>query len=1037
MGRRLALLIATYEYQDTALRRLTAPAHDADALAEVLRDPDIAGFEVTTLINQPHHRVGEAIGDFYRDRRRDDLTLLYFTGHGLKDDDGRLYLAMANTRRDSLIFTALAAEQVDQAMESCVSRQKVLILDCCYSGAYPAGRIAKGDDQVHTLERFQGRGRTMLTASDATQYSFEGGEPHGAAARSVFTRYLVAGLRDGSADLDGDGDITVDELYSYVHDRVVEELPQQRPKKQDSVQGRVIIARNVNWALPSYLRNAIGSPIAADRLGAVEGLAHLHRIGNDTVRATAMEHLRTLADDDSRAVSAAAADRLTMLTPTPTPAPPAPPSSPSIPTPPPTPPLEPAVLPDPADDPAVAGPAAAELATPEPTSAVPESPSPAARRPPVQPATRPSTPSPAGADAGIREWTPQERAGRDAAVTQVVEMMLRWSRARARAAERWATWGPVGSGVAALVAGVLFVAGQQPERLRDGLGGEFWPSLRWYLLGMALIAAASGVALLVPRTRSLIGPGVALGGAAAATWGVVLLAPQLRSGHDPARWSAFLGHAALLLAAAVAGAAAHRGGAGIRPRRPRWVRGWMALGLGSLAAATSALTLCAIVYQISRLTIAYGGTQQGDELGYRATAYVAAITASVLVPLCAALAVPAAFARALLGGWLGGATVIAVSTYLWVRDSGAADARYAAGFGAALLVLAATAVLRSTATSSQPAPKRRRVLLAGLVAVAVTAAAGAVVVNRVGLARGSSTTEVYELALSPDGSRLYVAHSLYVSIVDTANWTVVNEYPIPVGSFIAGLAVSRDGGRVYAASEDGVTVIDTATHEKVGSPISVASEPDGLAISPDGARLYVTASGANTVTSVTSQPGGRTNVIPVGTFPTKIAMRPDGQRAYVANTNGGSVSVIDTRTDTTVGSAIELGGSPSTLAVSPDGQRLYVAYREKDTFSVYLAVIDTVTQRIDERIPVYYSSYTLTVSPDSKRVYVIAGNELAVIDGGAITKRIPVGPAPAALAVGPDGRRMYVGHSSRGGVWRVDLATGETIGRPILVERPT
>ncbi|GAA1332967.1 hypothetical protein GCM10009647_073930 [Streptomyces sanglieri] len=107
MGRRLALLIATYDYQDTGLRQLTAPAHDAEAFADVLRDPDIAGFEVTTLINKPLQQVGEAIGDLYRDRRRDDLTLLYFTGHGLKDEDGRLCLAMANTRRDSLLFTSL------------------------------------------------------------------------------------------------------------------------------------------------------------------------------------------------------------------------------------------------------------------------------------------------------------------------------------------------------------------------------------------------------------------------------------------------------------------------------------------------------------------------------------------------------------------------------------------------------------------------------------------------------------------------------------------------------------------------------------------------------------------------------------------------------------------------------------------------------------------------------------------------------------------------------------------------------------------
>jgi uncharacterized RDD family membrane protein YckC len=317
MGRRLALLIATYQYHDAGLRQLTAPAHDAESLATVLQDRDIAGFEVTTLINEPHHRVGEVIGDFYRDRRRDDLTLLYFTGHGVKDDDGRLYLAMANTRRDSLLFTSLSAEQIDHAMSGCPSRQQVLILDCCYSGAFPAGRLAKADTDVHALDRFRGRGRTVLTASDATQYSFEGNQLHGEAAQSVFTRYLVAGLRDGSADLDGDGDITLDELYSYAYARVVEEMPQQRPKKQDNVEGRTIIARNINWSLPAYLRNALRSPIATDRLGALDGLDHLYRIGNDAVRACVRDEIHRLTDDDSKMVSTSAAQRLRSILPQP------------------------------------------------------------------------------------------------------------------------------------------------------------------------------------------------------------------------------------------------------------------------------------------------------------------------------------------------------------------------------------------------------------------------------------------------------------------------------------------------------------------------------------------------------------------------------------------------------------------------------------------------------------------------------------------------------------------------------------------------
>ncbi len=305
-GGRKALVVATYEYADRGLRRLTAPEHDAEALAEVLADAEIAGFDVTTMINQPHHVVGEAIADFYADCRRDDLTLLYFSGHGLKDDEGRLHLAMTNTRREALLFTAISAAQLNDAMDACGSRRKVLVLDCCYSGAFPAGRTAKADEAVHTLERFQGKGRAVLTASDATQYAFEGNALSGSAASSVFTRHLVEAIRTGAADLDEDGDIALDELYSYVRERVVAEMPQMRPKKLEDVDGRIVLARNVNWALPAHLRHAIESPIAAQRLGAVEGLAHLHRMGNDIVRSAVVQQLGELASDDSRSVSSAA-----------------------------------------------------------------------------------------------------------------------------------------------------------------------------------------------------------------------------------------------------------------------------------------------------------------------------------------------------------------------------------------------------------------------------------------------------------------------------------------------------------------------------------------------------------------------------------------------------------------------------------------------------------------------------------------------------------------------------------------------------------
>jgi hypothetical protein len=364
-GARKALVVATYDYRDTGLRRLAAPEHDAESLAAVLADPDVAGFDVTTLVNEPHHVVGEAIADFYAGCLRDDLALLYFSGHGLKDDEGRLHLAMSNTRREALLFTAISAAQLNDAMDASASRRKVLILDCCYSGAFPAGRVAKSDEGVQTLERFQGKGRAVLTASDATQYAFEGDSLTGAGSSSVFTRYLVEAIRSGAADLDEDGDIALDELYSYVRERVVAEVPQQRPKKQEDVDGRILIARNVHWKLPAHLRHAVESPIAAQRLSAVDGLAHLHRMGNDVVRAAVAGQIAALVADDSRSVSAAATALLDRLGPAAGPAVTADATAPgAVPVA-----RAPGRAPPPAPVPAIASPRASERALPSvPTS---------------------------------------------------------------------------------------------------------------------------------------------------------------------------------------------------------------------------------------------------------------------------------------------------------------------------------------------------------------------------------------------------------------------------------------------------------------------------------------------------------------------------------------------------------------------------------------------------------------------------------------------------------------------------------------------
>ena len=313
-GRRSALIVASDVYLDPGLSELRAPTADAAALAAVLGDPEIGGFEVRTLLNEPAHVVNEAVEDFLTDRSPDDLLLLHFSCHGIKDQGGELYFAMTNTKLRLLGATAVAADFVNRRMTQSRSQRIVLFLDCCYAGAFDRGMRARASKVMDLEERFSGRGRAVITASGAVEYAFEGGAltESGDPAPSVFTTAMVRGLTTGEADRDQDGYVDLDELYDYVYDAVREVTPHQTPGKWTfGVQGDLVIARRGGPVtepsqLPADLQDSLASPLAGVRAGAVGELARLADGRHQGLALAARQALADLADDDSRTVAAAA-----------------------------------------------------------------------------------------------------------------------------------------------------------------------------------------------------------------------------------------------------------------------------------------------------------------------------------------------------------------------------------------------------------------------------------------------------------------------------------------------------------------------------------------------------------------------------------------------------------------------------------------------------------------------------------------------------------------------------------------------------------
>ncbi|MGM1058171.1 caspase, EACC1-associated type [Saccharothrix sp. Mg75] len=254
MGR-YALLVATGEYEDVRLSRLRAPSQDVERLAAVLADPGVGGFtSVEVLRDRADHEVRRAVEELLAPRTPDDLVLLYFSCHGLTTPARRLYFATANTVQDRPAGTAVPRTFVNEQLEDCRASGRVLVLDCCFSGAFVEGFKAGEADVLGD----PGSGYVVMTASNAYEYAFEQDSLSLDAPRaSLFTDVLIDGLASGGADLDGDGWIGVDELFRYAHDGVRARRADQTPQ---------YFAHGASGAL--RIARAGGAPVRSERRAA-------------------------------------------------------------------------------------------------------------------------------------------------------------------------------------------------------------------------------------------------------------------------------------------------------------------------------------------------------------------------------------------------------------------------------------------------------------------------------------------------------------------------------------------------------------------------------------------------------------------------------------------------------------------------------------------------------------------------------------------------------------------------------------------------
>ncbi len=252
--RKLAILIGIDAYHQ-GVPQLRNAVRDVQRVAQVLKDEH--GYEVRLLLDAEAGRAAllDLLQALAEELGAADRFIFYFAGHGIAeevDDTGsgpQGFLVPCDARRDDA-GSFLAMSEVLRLLSRLPVRQLLVVLDCCFAGAFRWSRTRSLRPRPTTLyrERFERYLRDpawqVLTSAAADERALDTiaggklGSREASGENSPFAAALCQGL-SGAADLrldgrPGDGIILASELHLYLESifaRLEQQLqrPVQKP----------------------------------------------------------------------------------------------------------------------------------------------------------------------------------------------------------------------------------------------------------------------------------------------------------------------------------------------------------------------------------------------------------------------------------------------------------------------------------------------------------------------------------------------------------------------------------------------------------------------------------------------------------------------------------------------------------------------------------------------------------------------------------------------------------------------------------------
>jgi hypothetical protein len=150
----------------------------------------------------------------------------FFSGHGAPDAaQGTAYLVPYDSDAQAITQTGMPMSDVLKALGESKAKDVVAFVDTCFSGAGGRSVLPKGARPlVRVLDPVAPSRVSVLASSSGSEIS----GPSADGSQGVFTKHLLDGIGSGRADTDGDGQITLEELSTWITPRVKRDAQQQQ-----------------------------------------------------------------------------------------------------------------------------------------------------------------------------------------------------------------------------------------------------------------------------------------------------------------------------------------------------------------------------------------------------------------------------------------------------------------------------------------------------------------------------------------------------------------------------------------------------------------------------------------------------------------------------------------------------------------------------------------------------------------------------------------------------------------------------------------